>query len=759
MHTEPEGQRRIDRLYELLPAVIRRNDSQQGETLRALLQIITEQVDLLEDDLLQLYDNWFIETCEPWVIPYIADLIGHQPIHEAGEPGQGPEAAVRNAVLLPRREVAHTLRLRRRKGTLSLLEELARDVAGWPAHAVEFGRLLAQTQSLRLPHLGRGRSVDLRDAGSLMRLGGGFDGLAHTPDLRRMTSSRTQGRYASASVGIFVWRLKAYSVTRAPAVCQEAVGSNCYTFSVLGNDAPLFNCPRAHDAGCTMTEILDLPHAIERGALAAPREPGARFATVSTDYYGLAQDADGRRVARSVAIWAPGWPNGQAGDDEPIPAHRVIPAALDDWVYQPPRDHVAVDPVLGRIAFPPRQPPKRAVTVSYHYGFSADIGGGEYTRPAQQHAHAELIRVTGVDALRDALMRWRRKVDDNGHAVAPGDQPAHAVIELCDSGVYALPIAIYLAAGHSLQLRAAPRTRPVLRLLDWEIGLPDSMVVEGEAGSRFTLDGVMVSGRGIQLKGALASFTVRHSTLVPGWSLDANCKPRQPTKPSIELIDSSPCVVIEHSIVGSIQVNNDEVRTDPIQLRVSDSVIDATGAEGDGPQYEAVGAAGSRLAFAVLRIVRSTVIGRVMTHAVELAENSLFMGRVTVARRQFGCVRFSYLSPGSRAPRRFQCQPDLVEGMVERDGRDRGDTKEAINAAQQEERLRARPRFDSMRYGTPTYCRLSAACAPEIVRGAEDESEMGVFHHLYQPQREANLRLRLDEFSPAGADTGIVFVN
>ena len=526
-----------------------------------------------------------------------------------------------------------------------------------------------------------------------------------------------------------------------------------------GQRSAVVQPPAATRRGLRDDQLLNLPQAIDRGAFAAPKQQGERFAAASTDYYGLAPEVDGQRVAQSLAIWAPGWPNNQADVDQPIPASRVIAADLDGWIYQPPRDHVAVDPVLGRIAFPPRQLPKRLVSVSYHYGFSADIGGGEYTRPLQQHAGAEVIRVTGVDALRNALKRWQRQVDDKGHAMTPGDQPEHAVIELGDSGVYVLPIQIYLGAGHSLQLRAAQRTRPVLRLLDWQIDQPDNMVVEGNAGSRFTLDGVMLAGRGVQLEGALASFTVRHSTLVPGWSLEPNCDPKRSAEPSIEVIDSGTCIVIEHSIVGSIQVNNDEVRTDPIQLCVSDSVIDATGADCDSPQCEAIGAAGSRIAFAIVRIARSTVIGRVMTHAIQLAENSLFMGRITVARRQIGCMRFSYVAPNSRTPRRFQCQPDLVEGVVEREGRAQGDTKESIEATQQEERLRVRPRFDGTRYGTPTYCRLSAACAPEIVRGAEDESEMGVYHDLYQPQREANLRLRLDEFSPAGADTGILFAN
>jgi hypothetical protein len=70
--------------------------------------------------------------------------------------------------------------------------------------------------------------------------------------------------------------------------------------------------------------------------------------------------------------------------------------------------------------------------------------------------------------------------------------------------------------------------------------------------------------------------------------------------------------------------------------------------------------------------------------------------------------------------------------------------------------LRVEPDFNSTRYGTPTYCQLADACAGEITRGADDESELGAFHDLYQPQRDANLRTRLDEYSPAGMNAGII---
>src|SRR5260370_9215800 len=131
-----------DRLYELIPAIHRIRDAEQGYHLRALLQVIEEQVNVVEADIAQLYENWFIETCEDWVVPYIGDLVGYRVVHEAGEPGDATTSAGLNKILIRRRDVADTIRNRRRKGTLALLEELALDVAGCPAGAAEFFNLI-----------------------------------------------------------------------------------------------------------------------------------------------------------------------------------------------------------------------------------------------------------------------------------------------------------------------------------------------------------------------------------------------------------------------------------------------------------------------------------------------------------------------------------------------------------------------------------------------------------------------------------------
>ena len=43
--------------------------------------------------------------------------------------------------------------------------------------------------------------------------------------------------------------------------------------------------------------------------------------------------------------------------------------------------------------------------------------------------------------------------------------------------------------------------------------------------------------------------------------------------------------------------------------------------------------------------------------------------------------------------------------------------------------------------------------------GADDESEMGAFHDLYQPQRETNLALRLKEYLRFTLEAGVYYLN
>ncbi len=721
----------VDRLYNLLPTIHRQRDAEQGFPLQALLRVITEQVVVVEEDIAQLYENWFIETCQDWVVSYIGDLLGYRVVHEAGEPGDvlTIEERLRNKILIPRRDVANTIHDRRRKGTLKLLEELARDVAGWPARAVEFYTLLGWFQNINALHLERGRTLDLRNGDTLDRLDGPFDESAHTVDVRRIISQRSVGRYNIPSVGLFVWRLKVYSVTNTRARLLEEAGPEFFTFSILGNDTQLYTKPTPKADSQRTTDELNFPTPIRRRI----------FKDRVNDYYGVdnslyiwagviqppevsqqstsaqpskrtrsrqsraSQQAGGEQQSRSPQQQQHG--DGQQAHIvwEPVDPARIVAADLSDWQYHPRGTDVAVDPVLGRIAFSPHYIPPGGVRVLYHYGFSADIGGGEYNRPLFQPANYQLFRVSknegGIRSIKEALDQW-----EDWKEIHP-DQPQNAVIEITDSAAYSEDrLHVTLGEKESLQIRAANRKRPVIRLFDRRPDRTDALELTGAS----------------------------HVTGTSGSNTDA-------------------VVTIEHSILGSIRVDENEVTDNPIRIHISDSILDAT-----STKRIALGGVDAPVAHASLTIVRSTVFGRIRVHSIELAENSIFNNVVKVARSQVGCVRFCYVPDGSRTPRRYNCQPDLVQQVVQ----DNGDIPDTEKSAEmQRESDRVVPIFNSTRYGTPTYCQLATDCAEEIKRGADDESEMGVFHDLFQPQRAANLRARLDEFTPAGNEAGIIYAS
>jgi hypothetical protein len=713
-----------DFLYDLVPAVYRLRDADRGWPLRGLLRVIAEQAGVIEQDIGQLYENWFIETCDDWVVPYIGALVGYTPVAVGPNPGTGARAQARERIAIPRREVANTIRFRRRKGTLSVLEDLATAVAGWPGRAVEFYKLLSVTQNIDYLHLDRGRTVDLRDGDAIDNLGSAFDETARTVEVRRVNSVLAQGRFNIPEVGLFVWRLRAYAVTAAPAYCYEEEAPNCFLFSTLGADTPLFVNPEAAGAD------PKLPIPITRRAMEA-HETGEATGAVPdvAAFYGPGQSIE-------IALGSP---------DNPIDPSRIVPADLTGWTYRPTGDQVALDPNLGRIMFPAGQPKRQTVWVSYAYGFPADLGGGQYARTLSQPAGAafyEVGRGARYQRIGDALAQWS------------ADKPAAAVVEIVDSNVYAEPIAIALAEGQALELRAANGARPTIRLLDWQTSAPNGLAVTGAGKSWCVLDGLLITGRGVQAGQALSGLTLRHCTLVPGWGLDCGCSPKHPTEPSLEITGAVLCVTIERTILGAIRVERDETAENPLRLKISDSILDAL-----GPTRIALGSDGNPCADAVVDVRRSTVFGMLQAREIELAQDSIFMGEVRACRRQAGCMRFCYAPEGSRTPRRYECQPDMVLAAVAAEASRDNLTPDETEALRLSEVLRVEPEFESVRYGTPVYARLARATAAEIVQGASDLSEMGVYHDLYQPQRLANLNQRLSEFTPAGTDAAVIYAN
>lgn len=229
-------------IYSLLPAIFRTRDAAQGGQLQALFAVLESQYCLVKDNVQQLYDDQFIETCAPWVIPYIGQLIGFNPVYTAAL--ASPDS---------RAEVANTIGYRRRKGTLIALEQITHDVSGRTTMAVEEFRYLVTTLSLRDVRPTSYATADLRDSSVLQDQNGPFNQLNRTIDVRNITPrSRTPllpdaapleialhgpGRFNIHEVAVWMWRWQSTPVVNAPAFALDNGG---YYFSSLGNPVPLF---------------------------------------------------------------------------------------------------------------------------------------------------------------------------------------------------------------------------------------------------------------------------------------------------------------------------------------------------------------------------------------------------------------------------------------------------------------------------------------------------------------------------------------
>ncbi len=691
------------RLYELLPAIYRIRDAEQGEPLRALLDIIAGQAAVLEENLDQLYDDQFVETCADWVMPYIGDLVAARALHHE-TPAMGS----------PRAMVANTIAYRRRKGTAAMLEQLAVDVTGWHSKAVEFFQLLATTQFMNHLRPQNMYAPDLRHWRQLENIDAPFDEISHTVDTRHIANR--EGKYNIPNIGIFLWRLGAYRLGRSPAY---RVTATRYQFSSLGNDMPLFLHPQPEDALTRRAGPLTVPDPISR----------RKMDDALGNYYG---------VDRSIYV-------------EGVPPENVVVCDLSQWgtFHGPPAGRVGIDPVLGRILFAsaPTTPP----IVTFHHGFSADLGGGEYERQNSFQLPAQPFDQVAAPALLQTAL------------AAPS---RGAVIQVTDNGRYEEALSLTVKAGEKIELRAANEQRPTLVLP------ADFVISGGDENAEVTLNGFLIAGGGLQVTAKLARLRLRHCTLVPGLALNGDGTAQHGDAPSLVVGPDVDTVEIDHCILGGIRAETET------NVKLGNSILDATSPTGIAFAASANAAPTSQpAAGGTLTVENCTVIGRVRARYLELASNSIFIAEpvpqdpwpspIFIERRQTGCVRFCYLRYGSLTPRRYRCQPELEMatriGVAEAAGKKKfGNTFTLTDAERESIRQavlpRLKPSFTSRHYGQPAYGQLRLRAPEQIRQGADDESEMGAFHDLFAPQREMNLRVRLDEYLRFSLSAGIFYV-
>jgi hypothetical protein len=142
-----------------------------------------------------------------------------------------------------------------------------------------------------------------------------------------------------------------------------------------------------------------------------------------------------------------------------------------------------------------------------------------------------------------------------------------------------------------------------------------------------------------------------------------------------------------------------------------------------------------------------TVLGGAALGSLLTATDTLFYGPLALASTATGSVSTSFVPDGTAAPGSLAasgCQPALA---VSADPADRTTLV-----------TRVQPSFTSTTYGDPGYAQLRRTCAPEILTGGSDGSEMGAFHHLYQPQMLANVTSGLSAYLRLGLSPTVFFV-
>jgi hypothetical protein len=766
-------------LYPLMPAIYRERDAALNGALQGLLSILSAQGELVDEDIRQLYENLFIETCQEWVVPYIGQLVSNNLIYDPARVQQVDTAKtlfpdlegkdlLAPVAIRTRADVAKTIYYRRRKGTPAMLEELARDITGWPAHVIEFFQILGWEQFLEHQ---RTQCVwtDLRSIDNMERLYGAFDGAAHTVDVR--LPKQDEGWHNIRNIGFFLWRLQCFKMESVPAPATGAGTAWQRHFSPLGNPAPLFTQLRPEVEGGGLVTEIDVSAPIRRLLFFGDLENYKNLAPPPprpdhTQLYGSFAEDTGTSIFVSV--------NGvdvtPAVDPNAPPLSfvpQIVCMRLDSWPpAQPAGKIVGIDVVNGRLAVGDGWGPVTDVDVNFWMGFSSGLGGGTYDRhkwlenpnaftpPAKIYVVQEQIPLLGeFGSVSAALTQWQL------------DRPANAIIRILDNRTYSLPGTITLPSNATLAIEADTGCRPLLQAQTpggaLELDVSGINPADDERSTSFTLSGVVLEGF-IDVIGDLGKLRLFHSTLVPGRQLDQNGQAVS-TGASIIIeptaagknINEQLSVQAAFSILGQLSV------PEPCAgIWLLDCIVQGTGT---GVNWLAVSGPGATTAVPVfsapLHTERTTFLGNVLVQSLD-ASDVIFAAPVATLRTQDGCVRFSFVAQNSTVPRRYRCQPNLaianaiaaaLQSNPSLSQADQQEIATEITAA-------LVPSFTTTAYGQPAYAQLLLSCPEEIRTGAEDNSEMGAFCHLKQPQRESNLRVRLQEYLPFGLDPGIIYV-
>jgi hypothetical protein len=765
-------------LFERLPEIYRVRDAEQAppDQLRAYLGAIELAFSALHDNITQLYDDLFIDTCDDWVIPYLADLLGTT--HLKGE------------TRTLRADVADTIALRRRKGTLGAIERLAGNLTGWACRAVELRDNLAWTQHLnhQRPDAGgtppyadarvlalpwqpvpRGGTVPLRDPAALALIDTPFDPYAYSADVK--PASDFARHLNLPNLAVFLWRLQDY---RLPLVQPLAKGATDLGPQPAGLarfvvridldpvDLPvrLFNTNRpgfaeSDAAGGTMAPLTApdaVPGPMLSARLTSDTEAGHPQAYVRIDFF----DDSGATPT--------GFDLGDVGLHLFLPASAQPVFSTTNWRFRgdnlcawesglrrPLADgEVAIDSDIGRLLIGVGNVAQRDALVdaagttahlftSHTYAAPGPVGAHPVSR-AQTATAGTVLHAGGLPGGTplQALLAGLES------ATAPVD------IVIDDSLVHALDLAAIpgtaVDGGHALQLaqsltiRAADGQRPIVRLARPLAFRPvnaadatiDTPVVRLEGLYLAPDAAAFPAGRALIGRAAIARLELAGCTLAPGGHARRDGT-RAPPQPALHLTNDcgfalesdtkafvpTPDIVLQRCVCGPLAVD------ERYRLDLQDCIVDAGRGVGDAPGQPL--AIGPTSGFGTAWAAPLAFSGLTCFGAVRVAQGSGFGGIFTqslaVLDNQHGCIKWSSFSARTnRLPPNHFCvhAPDAPQLFV------------------------------SERFNDPAYGQLALGADLRLRTLGPGDDSMGAYGFLLEAHKWANLNLRLAEFLPVG---------
>lgn len=706
-------------LYPLLPAVYRRGDRAQGEPLRALLAVLETQLARLRDELGAQYDNWFVETCEAWVLPYLGRLLGDP--HALTDYDSWAD---------PRSWVGWLQELRRWQGTPGALERAVHAITGWHVHVTEFQRQLGVLQRADSPQPARGSLADVRRQRSMRLCGGPFNDVSHLVDVRQIDDVR--GRFGLRKLGLFLWRMTAEPVVDVQPSWHGQPG--CFAMNPLGVDAPLFHRPTPFPPGARDPLPEHFPSPID------PRQAAESLAGIYGDEHSFSIRFQGKLVpaanvvARTLAGDASGpWKASRSVRADTTSARRadmpqfVVDVACGRLMVVDASHHDRVD-----APWTPVDCAAEEIQIVCYRGVSAPLGGGYYDRRrtliepgSSRNADHEYLELEAVD------LGSRVRAFSESDAVE-----RRTLLRIVDSRTFVSdePLTIRLPTVGWLVIEAADRARPCLSGTDGPLrvciegGSRDALLILNGLLIRGTLELIVASDAAGTLGGPL-NIHLRHSTVTGGIHVRTRASTESLANvetPGLNPDDLPLGVHIENSIVGPIRLP-----ADSLGLTVRDSIIDSrnlVGVDRAAAKFDdglAIGGPREIDAFGpALSVHRSTILGPLRVREIRGAEDVVGTGVAAAQRLDVGYVHRCYFPPHS-----LGLPPDG----------------------------RRPPAFHSLRFGDPRYAQLKPDNDAFLLTGASDGTELGAFGPARQAKLATELRKMLDELIPVHLRPGIFF--